>query len=92
MAHFECLKTHTEAVVVERTQMRKRDDTVTVVESLRTVEITPSAYGHKNIKVGEVYEINGPLAIKARANIDYFLEVKKRGRPKKDEHASNGTA
>lgn len=34
----------------------------------QTVEVSVGAYGHENIKVGQVLEINGPLADKARRN------------------------
>jgi hypothetical protein len=88
MAHFECLKTHTQKTVIERRQMRKRDDTTTVIEALSVVDITPGAYGHENIKVGEVYEINAPFDVKARGNTEYFKEVKKRGRPRGDSNAT----
>lgn len=77
MPYFKCIKTHTETTAVERTQMRKRNDTVTVVESVRVIDITPGAYGHEHIKVDGVYEIKGHLAKKARTNTEYFEEVKK---------------
>ncbi len=80
MPYFKCIKAHTEKTVIERTQMRKRNDTVTVVESVRVIDIAPGAYGHEGIKVGGVYEIKGDLAQKARANTEYFEEVEK---PKK---------
>lgn len=42
--------------------------------SQETIEVSAGAYGHDNIKVGDVLEINGPLADKARRN-PMFREV-----------------
>lgn len=79
MAFFKCIHAHTHKDVVERRQVRRRDDTVTIVDNSVIVNISPGAYGHKNIKVGDVYEINGRLAEKARRNIEYFKEVDEPG-------------
>jgi len=76
MPLFKCIKTHTTASVTRRKQTRSAADIVRVVEFQEDVAITPGAYGHENIKVGEEYEINGHLAIKARKNTEYFEEVK----------------
>lgn len=76
MALFKCIKAHTEADVVQREQRRGAGDKVVVIEVERTIAISPGAYGHENIKVDGVYEINGRLAEKARLNTEYFEEVK----------------
>lgn len=102
MALFKCIKTHTHASTVERRQIKGPNDTVRVVEIDREIVITPGAYGHENIKVDEVYEINGRLAEKARRNTEYFTEVKEakvqpiakakkkpRGRPKVTKEADD---
>ena len=73
MAHFECIKTHIAKQVIERVQVRRQDDTVTLIDKARDVTITPGAYGHEDIKVGKVYEIKGRLAEKARKNTEYFV-------------------
>ena len=39
-----------------------------------TIEVSAGAYGHENIKVGDVLEINGPQTEKARKN-PMFREV-----------------
>ncbi|MCH8294486.1 hypothetical protein IH992_25665, partial [Candidatus Poribacteria bacterium] len=51
MALFKCIKTHTEAVVVQRRQRKSGDGTVVVIEEEKTITVTPGAYGHENIEV-----------------------------------------
>ncbi len=75
MAYFEVLKTHTEKTVIRRKQRKDRDGNVSVVEFIESVAISPGAYGHENISVGQVLEINGPLAAKASNNREYFKQV-----------------
>lgn len=77
MAFFEVLKTHTEKTVVRRRQRKDKDGNVSVVEYIETLAIKPGAYGHENIEVGQVLEINGPLADKAARNREYFKAVDK---------------
>lgn len=75
MALFRCIKVHTQASVTRRKQVRNRADIVTVVEYQEDIVFSPGAYGHENIEIGGEYEINGHLAVKARANTEYFEEV-----------------
>lgn len=77
MAYFEVLKTHTEKTVVRRRQVKDKDGNVSVVEYIESLAFSPAAYGHEDISVGQVLEINGPLAEKAKRNREYFKEVDK---------------
>lgn len=85
MAYFEVVKTITETNVIERRQRRDKSGNVSVVESIRVVHIKPGAYGHEDIKVGQVLEINAPFDIKARGNTDFFKEVKEPVKDSKKE-------
>ena len=77
MAYFEVLDIDMEKTILKREQFRDSEGNNHTREVYETVKITPGAYGHENIKKGDVLEINGYLAKKAAANKQHFKKVSK---------------
>lgn len=78
MAKFKVLRCTTEETYIERKHVKNKQGNNVLIEREVTREISPAAYGHENIKVGDVLEITGHLAAKARRNPD-FEEVSDTG-------------
>ena len=75
MASFEVLNVRTESEVSYREISRDKSGKTLSYDVVETKKFKPGAYGHKNIKVGDVIEIKSDfLAGKARKNPD-FSEV-----------------
>ena len=77
MAYFEVLDIDTEKTILKREQFRDSEGNNQTREVYATVKITSGAYGHENIKKGDVLEISGHLAKKAAANKKHFKKVAK---------------
>lgn len=77
MAYFQVLKIDTEKTVMKREQFIDSEKNNQTREVYETIQLTPGAYGHENIKEGDVLEINGRLAEKAAANKEHFKKVAK---------------
>ena len=77
MPYFEVLDIDTEKTILKREQFRDKEGNNQTREVYETIQLTPGAYGHENIKKGDVLEISGYLAKKAAANKQYFKKVAK---------------
>ena len=77
MSYFEVLKVDTEKTIIRREQFRDSEGNNQTREVYETKQLTPGAYGHENIKKGDVLELKGHLAAKAAANKDRFKKVAK---------------
>jgi len=86
MAKFKVLETIEQVSYVEKKKRRGKFGWVWVEQEV-TECISPGAYGHEDIKVGDILEINGHLADKARRN-PMFEEVKEVSKKKTKKKAS----
>ena len=75
MAYFEVVRTDKEKTVLVKKTVRDEHGNNVVVQDEVDKTFQANAYGHEDINVGDVLEINGHLAEKARRN-PYFKEVK----------------
>lgn len=83
MAHFKVLNTRTSSTVHSRGISRDKSGKTTSFDVVEDVKFKPGAYGHEDIKVGDIIELTTDhLISKARNNPD-FEEVKKPVKKKK---------
>lgn len=75
MAKFEVIYLITEVTYMKKSRVVDKEGSVHMLEVETTKKTTPGAYGHEDIHVGDVLEINGQMADKARSNTKFFKEV-----------------
>lgn len=75
MPKFQVIKTDKEKTVLIKKTVKDESGNNVVVQEEVDKTFQANAYGHEDINVGDVLEINGHLARKAKAN-PWFKEVK----------------
>ncbi len=76
MAKFRVLKTDRDKTITKVVKAKDADGNKVNVIEYEDVTIKVGAYGHENIRTGQIIDVPSPhLAAKARANSAYFEEV-----------------
>ena len=76
MAKFEVIKLDRDKTITKIVNGKDADGNKISVLEYEDVTIKVGAYGYEDIHVGDVLELSGHLAEKARRNTEYFREVR----------------